>query len=133
MKRIALALALSGSGTIFAESGDLSFNVCDNRTCIPVFEGKITDLILPTTFASFDPKIIPKIAKPPKTSEHGFINFLAGATGHTINFVREAFMGMRDTVVEAGYDRFTGKLEGPAGTVEFEYDLKSNKWNISGK
>lgn len=129
---ILAALNVSGSGTIFAESGDLILDGCKAKVCTPFFEGKLSDFIQPLTFAGFEPKKIPKPHKSPKTNELSFIRFLSGVTGHTIGFVREAFLGIKDAIVDAGYEKFTGKLEGPAGAVSFEYDLKTEKWKITG-
>lgn len=131
MKKLLFTLALSGSGTIFAEPGDMVFDMCIRDYCESAFDGSLKDLAISDT--ARPGKDIPTITRPPRLQEGSFINFLVGATGHTLGYVRDAFQTIKESVVNAGYDRFTGSLEGPAGKVDFEYNFKTNHWKVSGK
>lgn len=125
MKKLILILALSGSGTIFA---NFSFEVCKEAICTPYFDGNLDEFMgFETTFAE---KKKPTRVKKPDPGTATFISFLAGATGHAMGYVSSAVNSIKTGVIAAGYDRFEGKLSGPSGTVEFTYDLKTDKWTI---
>ena len=136
MKKLVLSSSLLLGITSF---GALAHS--DER--VPIFSGQFcNDSGECEQFEIWDESELPQDITPSSESTNAkagkgsgkktFVEAAANATGKTINAVTGFLNGVRQTAIAAGYNRFEGKLSGPAGSISVDFNFETGAWAISG-